>query len=249
MPVRTLALAALLGTAALPAVALDLSAMTDEERAAFGAEVRAYLLENPEVLTEAIAVLEQREAQRQVDADRALVLENLEAIANDGRSWVGGNPDGDITVVEFMDYRCGYCRRAFQEVEDLVDGDGNIRFVLKEFPILGQQSELASRFAISVLQLHGDGAYKDVHDALMVLESDIDEGSLTRLAEGLALDPAPILERMDAPKVTAVIDANRQLAQALGISGTPTFVMGGQMVRGYVPLQTMQAIVGDEREG
>ena len=248
MPIRLAALA-LLALSTLPAAALDLSAMTEEEREAFRAEVRAYLLDNPEVLTEAIAVLETRESQRLAEADRALVAENLEQIVNDGRSWVGGNPDGDVTVVEFMDYRCGYCRQAFAEVEELVEGDGNIRFVLKEFPIRGPQSDMASRFAIAVQQLHGPDAYKDVHDALMVLESDIDEGALTRLAEALALDPAPILERMEAPEVTEVIDANYALAQALGISGTPTFVVGDQMVRGYVPLDGMQAILEAEREG
>jgi protein-disulfide isomerase len=246
---RRLVLAAGFAAAALPAAALDLSAMTDEERAAFRAEIRAYLLDNPEVLQEAIAVLDQRQQQAQLDADRTLVAQNLDAILDDGHSWIGGNPDGDITVVEFMDYRCGYCRRANPEVERLVNGDGNIRFILKEFPILGPQSDLASRFAISVLQLHGDDAYKDVHDALMVLETDIDESSLSRLAEALALDPAPILARLDAPEVTAVIDANHALAQTLGISGTPTFVMGDEMVRGYVPLQTMQAIVEEERAG
>jgi protein-disulfide isomerase len=249
MSFRRLVLAAGFAATALPAAALDLSAMTDEERAAFRAEIRAYLLDNPEVLQEAIAVLDQREQQAQLDADRTLVAQNLDAIQNDGHSWVGGNPDGDITVVEFMDYRCGYCRRANPEVEELVSGDGNIRFILKEFPILGPQSELASRFAIAVRQLHGDDAYKDVHDALMVLEADIDETSLSRLAEALALDPAPILDQLDSPEVTAVIDANHALAQSLGISGTPTFVMGDEMVRGYVPLQTMQAIVEQERAG
>ena len=249
MPFRHLALAVLMAATSLPAAALDLSAMTEEERAAFRAEVRAYLLENPEVLTEAISVLETREQQMQVDADRALVSQHLSEIQDDGHSWVGGNPDGDVTVVEFMDYRCGYCRRANPEVEDLVTGDGNVRFVIKEFPILGPQSELASRFAIAVKQIHGDDAYKDVHDALMVLEADIDEASLSRLADGLALDPAPILEQMDAAEVTAVLDANYALAQAMGITGTPTFVMGGQMVRGYVPLQTMQTILEQERAG
>ena len=249
MSARSLALAALLTLPAASATALDLANMTEEERAAFRAEVRAYLLENPEVLTEAITALQSREAEQQVAADRALVAENLDLIVDDGHSWVGGNPDGDITIVEFMDYRCGYCRQAFQEVEDLVDGDGNIRFVLKEFPILGPQSELASRFALAVRLVHGDDAYKDVHDALMVLESDIDEASLARLAEGLALDPAPILDRMQAPEVTEMIDANYALAQTLGISGTPTFVMGGQLVRGYVPLDGMQAILEQERAG
>ncbi|TNC71372.1 DsbA family protein [Rubellimicrobium roseum] len=247
--IRRLAFAALLGAAALPAAALDLGAMTPEEKEAFGAQVREYLLQNPEVLTEAISVLETREQERQVEADRALVQQHLDALVNDGHSWIGGNPDGDITVVEFMDYRCGYCRRAFQEVEDLVAGDGNIRFILKEFPILGEQSDLASRFAIAVHQLHGDDAYKDAHDALMLMQTDVDESALRRLAEGLALDPQPILDRMEAPEVTAVIDANHQLGQTLGISGTPTFVMGDQMVRGYVPLSGMQALVADERAG
>ncbi len=249
MPIRCLILATALAASALPAVALDLSTMTEEERDAFRAEVRAYLLENPEVLTEAIAVLEQREEQRQLAADQAVVQRNLGAIAADGHSWVGGNPDGDVTVVEFMDYRCGYCRRAFQEVEDLVNGDGNIRFILKEFPILGEQSVMASQFAIAVQQIHGDAAYKDIHDALMLMETDVSEQSLSRLAEGFDLDPAPILDRMDAPEVSAVIDANHQLAQELNISGTPTFVMGDQLVRGYVPLPAMEAIVEEERAG
>lgn len=249
MPVRRLALAALLSATALPAAALDLTAMTEAEREAFRAEVRAYLLDNPEVLTEAITVLEAREEARQLEADQALVAQNLDLLLDDGHSWVGGNPEGDITVVEFMDYRCGYCRRSSPEVEELISADGNIRFILKEFPILGPQSEMASRFAIAVHQLHGDDAYKDVHDALMVLEADIDTASLGRLAEALALDPAPILARMDAPEVTAVLDENYALAEALSISGTPTFVMGGQMVRGYVPLQVMQAIVEEERPG
>ena len=249
MPFRRLALAALLAGIALPAAALDLNAMTDEERQAFRAEVRDYLLENPEVLTEAIAVLEQRQQQQQIEADQALVQQNMSAIVEDGHSWVGGNPDGDVTVVEFMDYRCGYCRHAFQEVEDLVSGDGNIRFILKEFPILGPQSDLSSRFAIAVQQIHGPEVYKDVHDALMLLQADADETSLTKLAESFELDPAPIFERMDAPEVQAVIDENHALAQTLGISGTPTFVFGDQLVRGYVPLNVMQGIVQEERAG
>ncbi|EPX85774.1 Protein-disulfide isomerase [Rubellimicrobium thermophilum DSM 16684] len=248
MPLRRIALAAVvLAGAALPAAALDLSALSEAEREAFRAEVRAYLLENPEVLMEAIAVLESREAAAQEQADRQAVTENLQAIENDGISWVGGNPEGDVTLVEFMDYRCGYCRRAFETVEELVEGDGNIRFVLKEFPILGPQSELASRFAIAVHQIHGDDAYKDVHDALMTFQGDITPEALGRLAEALALDPEPVLARMDAPEVTAIIAQNRALANRLGITGTPTFVLGGRMVRGFVPLEAMEALVEQAR--
>lgn len=242
-------LALALAVLAAPVAALDLDAMTDPERDAFRAEVRAYLLDNPEVLMEAIGVLEAREAELQVAADAASLRDNARLIADDGHSWVGGNPEGDVTLVEFMDYRCGYCRQAFAEIEELVAEDGNIRFVLKEFPILGEQSEAASRFAVAVQQLHGPDAYKDAHDALFALRGDVTPDALARLAEGLALDPQPILDRMGAPEVTAVIDSNRALAQTLRISGTPTFVLGDQMLRGYLPLDEMRARLEAERAG
>lgn len=233
---------------AAPAAA-QIADMTDADREAFRAEVRSYLLDNPEVLMEAIAVLEQRQNQAQAMADNALVETYRDQLVDDGFSWVGGNPDGDITVVEFMDYRCGYCRRAFSEVEALVAGDGNIRLILKEFPILGEQSLVSSQFAVAVQQLHGDDVYKDVHDALIALEADATPDTLARLAEGFGLDPAPILERMAAPEVAEVISANHALGDLMQITGTPTFVIGGQMVRGYVPIEQMLTIVRDQREG
>ena len=247
--VRPVAAAALLGLASPALADLDLAAMTGPEREAFRAEVRAYLLEHPEVLMEAIEALDGQQAAAQAQADAGLVAAQGPAIFEDGHSWVGGNPEGDVTVVEFMDYRCGYCRRAFQEVEELVGRDGNIRFVLKEFPILGEQSDLASRFAVAVQQVHGPDAYKDAHDALMAMETDVTPDSLARLADGLGLEAAPLLSRMEGPEVAAVIDANHALGQTLGISGTPTFVLGGRMVRGYLPLDAMRAAVAEERAG
>ena len=241
--------ALLLALLAAPAAALDLDAMTEAERDAFGAEVRAYLLDNPEVLMEAIGVLEAREAEAQAAAAAALLRDNAALVADDGHSWVGGNPEGNVTLVEFMDYRCGYCRQAFAEVEALVASDGNLRFVLKELPILGEQSEAASRFAVAVQQLHGPDAYKDVHDALFSLRGDVTPDALARLAEGLALDPQPIMDRMGAPEVSAVLDANRALAESLRISGTPTFVLGDRMVRGYLPPDEMRARVEAARAG
>ncbi len=150
MNLKAALFAGLLALVSWPAAALDLNAMTDEERQLFRAEVRAYLLDNPEVLIEAISVLEARQQQAQINGDLALVAQYSEAIFNDGYSFVGGNPDGDITIVEFLDYRCGFCKRAFPEVTELIASDGNIRFVIKEYPILGEQSTLASRFALSV---------------------------------------------------------------------------------------------------
>ena len=232
-----------LGLGTAPIAALDLGAMSDDERAAFRAEVRAYLLDNPEVLMEAIGVLEQRQAAAEAALDTDLVAANTEALFNDGYSYVGGNPDGDITLVEFLDYRCGYCKRAFAEVEELIATDGNIRFIVKEFPILGEQSTLASQFAISVQQIHGDEVYKDVHNALMSMRSDVDPVSLARLATALGLEPEPILEKMGSREVAQVIEANHLLGQRLRISGTPSFVMETEMLRGYLPLDGMRQYV------
>ncbi len=247
LPRFTLAATVLWAGLAGPVSALDPGAMTDAERSAFRAEVRAYLLENPEVLMEAIAVLEQRDAAAQAEGDRALIDSLSADIFDDGRSWVGGNPDGDVTLVEFMDYRCSYCRRAHADVMQLLDSDGNIRFVVKEFPILGPESLLASRFAIAVRNVAGADAYGGVHDALMSLRGAVTEDSLTRLAEDAGLDPAAILAGMDAPDVMAELQANRALAERLQINGTPGFVLGDEILRGYLPLAQMQERVAQVR--
>jgi len=192
-------------------------------------------------------VLQSRQDAAAADRDLEMMAANKDKIFNDGVSWVGGNLDGDITVVEFVDYRCGYCRKAHDEVAELVKSDGNIRFVLKEFPILGEDSIISSKFAISVLQLHGNESYKQVHDALIALRGSPDADTLARLAADLGLDPAPILARMDAPEVAAVIEANHALGKTMEVSGTPTFVVDQTMVRGYVPLDGMRQIVAGQR--
>lgn len=239
---RSLAFAMAIGVAG-HAQAFDLNAMSDEERTAFRSEIRAYLLENPEVLMEAIDVLEQRQAEAQASNDVDLARANRDALFNDENSWQGGNPDGDIVMVEFIDYRCGYCRRAHPEVASLVESDGNIRIISKEFPILGEQSVLASQFAIATRIVGGDDAYKMVSDALMTMRADVTEDSLRRMGDAFGLDTDAILAEMDSDQVAGIINENRLLAQRLQISGTPTFVIEDQMLRGYVPLQGMQQIV------
>lgn len=224
---------------AAPSGAVDLDAMTDSERAAFREEVRAYLLENPEVIMEAVQVLEQREAQAQVRADVDLVRQNATQLFEDPGSWVGGNPDGDLTLVEFIDYRCGFCRRAAPEVENLLAQDGNIKIIVKEFPILGEQSTLASRFAISVRRNAGDEAYKTVHDTLIAYNGEVNEAALRRISDGLGLPTDDVVADMDSQEVTDVIEANIMLGQALRINGTPTFVLGEQMLRGFLTADEM----------
>jgi protein-disulfide isomerase len=233
---------------AVPARA-DLTTMTPAERESFRAEVKAYLLEHPDVLIEAMDVLSARQAEQDAQNDIALVQTHAAEIFNDPASWSGGNPEGDITVVEFTDYRCGYCRKAYDEVAELVKSDGNIRFVVKEYPILGEESLVSARFAIAVRQLGGDALYEKAHDALISLRGNPTPETLGQLARDLGLDPAGTLARMDSAEVTAVIAANHALGEQLRINGTPTFVIDDTLVRGYVPLEGMREIVQAQREG
>lgn len=245
---RTALFAAAFALTTLPAVATDLDDMTDAERDAFRAEVRAYLLENPEVLMEAIAVLEARQADQEAIRDEQIVASNADALFASPLDWIGGNPDGDITVVEFIDYRCGFCRRAAPEIAELLEIDGNIRLVVKEFPILGEQSTLATRFALSTRIVAGDEAYEAVHHALISMRADMTEDNLARMALNLGLDGEAILDGLDNPQIDMVIDTNYALAQAMQITGTPTFVFGDQLVRGFIEVDQMTALVGQARE-
>ncbi len=232
---------------ALPASAMDLTELTDAERAQFRAEVRAYLMDNPEIIMEAVELLQTREAEQQATADLSLVSDNAAAIFEDGYSWVGGNPDGDIVLVEFLDYRCSYCKKAHGEVAKLLETDGNIKWIVKELPILGEQSVLASRFAIATKQIAGGDSYHALNDALMSFNGDVTLPALRRLAETFGLDADAIEARMDSDEVTAEIAATRELAQKLNISGTPTFVMHDELLRGYLPYDQMKAVVAEKR--
>lgn len=239
---------AVLATLAAPLAApLAAQEMTPDERSAFRAEIRAYLLENPEVLMEAIGVLEDRQAQAARANDVAMVAENAELLFNDAASFVGGNPEGDFTVVEFLDYRCGYCKRAHPEVAELLNRDGNIRYVIKELPILGEESVIASRYALAVQQIAGDEAYYDVHNTLMEFQGNLSESSLGRISTAFGLEHEAVVAAMNGPEVTAIIAQNRVLADRLAITGTPSFVFEDQMLRGYVPLAQMVQIVDELR--
>ncbi|MFT6023246.1 MAG: protein-disulfide isomerase [Ascidiaceihabitans sp.] len=239
--------AGLISALALPAAALDITAMTAEERQVFRDEVRAYLMDNPQVIIEAVNLLEDRQAEAAAVADVNLVSDNAEELFNDGFSFVGGNPDGDITLVEFLDYRCGYCRKAHTEVAKMLESDGNIRLIVKEFPILGEQSVLASRFAVAVKNVAGFEAYKNINDAMMTLNADVNMPTLTRLANTFGLDMAAIETAMNGPDVADEIAKTRALAQKLRITGTPTFVLQDELLRGYLPYDQMMQVVADKR--
>lgn len=242
-----LAALALTVATALPAMAFDPAKMSDAEKEAFGTAIRDYLMANPEVLVESINVLEARRVAQEVENDALLVVNNRDAIFEDGHSWVGGNPEGDITMVEFVDYKCGYCKKVNPEVEALIKSDGNIRFILKEFPILGQESDTAARFAVSVQQVAGPEAYKKAHDALMVLNGPVNLEVLTKLAQDQGLDSQAIINRMNTEEVSAVLRKNHQLAESMAIMGTPTFIIGPEMLRG-VPASGLASAVEAARK-
>jgi len=227
----------------LQSPAFNVSALSPEQRTALRKEMRAYLLDQPQVLMEAIAVLEGRQKQQQVQSDIDLVATNRDEIFNDNYSWNGGNLNGDITLVEFQDYRCAYCRRAHNEVKELVKSDGNIRLVVKEFPILGEQSTLSSRLAVATLHKAGPDAYIKLADILITFKGNLTDNNMTGILNKLGLDAPAILAYMNDDAVKGQISKGHDLATKLNITGTPTFVVGNEMLRGYVPLGTMRKII------
>ncbi len=244
---KTILIAGIALLGATFAQAAGLENMTDAEREIFRAEVRAYLLDEPEVILDAIQVLEQREAQSEAQSDLNLVLANFEELTRDGYSWVGGNPDGAITIVEFSDYLCPFCKRAYPEIKILLENNDDVRFILKEFPILGPDSTLASEAAISVLINQGSEMYEAFHDSLMTNNGPMNIKVLSRLLKGVGGDVDLMLEHMDDEIVAQMIAKNQALASRMNISGTPSFLIGTEMLRGFAPASAMQNFVDRAR--
>tara|TARA_Y100000385_G_scaffold103835_1_gene107433 strand:+ start:2824 stop:3561 length:738 start_codon:yes stop_codon:yes gene_type:complete len=227
--------------------ALDLSKMSVSERALLQEEIRLYILENPEIIMEAVEVLRKKEQQAAVQSDFELVKKHGKAIFEDGFSFTGGNRNGDITLVEFVDYRCGYCKKAHNEVEKLLSNDGNIRFIIKEFPILGDDSLELSKFALAVKIVHGDKMYKIVHDILIKMKAPPSKKAFDQITNNLNLDSSLVENAMDSNEVNGMIAYTRNLAERLKISGTPTFVLNDELIRGYVPFDALINIVENKR--
>lgn len=247
----TLALTAALALpAALPlsagAAPLDLGNMSDADRAAFGEAVREYLLANPEVMMEVIQELETRRSAAAQQADQRLIAENAERLLDDGFSYVAGNPLGDVTLVEFLDYRCGYCKKAQPEVEALLERDPNVRLVVKEFPILGPDSVTAGKLALAALDMDPD-RFVPLHHAMMEYKGNLTEQVAYRLAGEAGYDVDALRKKADSSEVDDRLQQNYQLAQALGLQGTPAFVVGNEIIRGYLPADELEAAVKEAR--
>ena len=228
-------------------IAMDINNLTNADRKVLQKEIRRYILENPDIIFEAADIVRKREAALEVQEDEELIQSNFNEIFYDNYSYVGGNPDGDITIVEFVDYKCGYCRKAAELVRELIAKDDNIRFVVKEFPILGEASLVSSKFAIAVKNIGGPEKYKVAHDILLALTAEPTEIYLRRIAKELELNPEELFEAMQSDLVAQEIDQTGELAQKLQISGTPTFILGDQFLRGFVPLEILSKAIHSER--
>ena len=238
--------AATLLTAMLAAPALTGAASAQEAmRERTDAEIKALVLEaireNPTIIEEAVQLLREADEAAQLAAARDVL--NDRAAIEDGAP-VMGNPQGDVTVVEFLDYNCGYCKRAIGEVQALLEADPNVRLVVREWPILSEGSVVAARAALAS---ENQGRYAEMHEALMALPR-ADEGSVMATAERLGLDMARLRADMADPAIDAHFDRSHELTRAFGFSGTPSFVIGDELVPGAVPMDAMQGLVDAARE-
>jgi protein-disulfide isomerase len=205
--------------------------------------VRDYLMREPEIIYEALQELQRREAAAEAERARTAVLARKDALFRSAASPVGGNPEGDVTVVEFFDYRCGYCRRVVGSLRALVEQDDNLRVVFKEFPILGEDSVRASRAALAAKR---QGLYMPLHFALMAAE-DLSMDGIMQAAAGVGLDTEQLAADMEAPEIQAEIAATYALARDLGIEGTPAFVIDDELIPGAVSQDRLAALIDEAR--
>jgi len=246
--IRTISLVLL--AVLVPGAAIEIPALAQAQggpptRAQIEDIVRDYLLENPELLLEVMQRLKERQQQAESTQARRAVAERRNEIVNDADSPVAGNPKGDVTIVEFFDYRCPVCKRATPVLADVVKADGRIRWVYKLWPILGPESEYAARAALaSRLQ----GKYQPFHDALMAADGPLDEDAVMRIASRVGLDRARLAKDMARAEIDAVLKRNFALAEALRINGTPSYVIGDHVVRGMRDAATLKALVAEARK-
>ena len=219
------------------------SVFGEQETRAIESIARDYLIRNPDVILRSLEALQAREDAAKAEQIRLSVRQNREALERDPNSPVGGNPEGDVTVVEFFDYRCPYCKRVAPDVEQLLASDGNIRLVYKEWPILGPESVFAARAALAARE---QGRYLEFHERVMN-QQQVTERSVIDAAEDLGLDVDRLRADMEAPAVTAHLETTMELANLLEIGGTPAFVIGDQLLPGAASLDRLRSLVEDAR--
>lgn len=240
---KTLALGSMLMTALwlTPALALD-----EDEKKEMGQFIREYLLENPEVMLEVQAALEAKQQSQRLEQAGQAVAANHDAIFNSQDDIALGNPDGDVTVVEFFDYNCGYCKRALADMERILATDPKVRFVLKELPILGPDSLDAHRVSNAV-RLIAPEKYGEFHRSLLGSTGTATEESAIEVAAALGISEAHLRKSMaENPNDQLVRDAYT-LATNLGVTGTPTYIVGNEALFGAVGDDALQEKIANVR--
>ncbi len=241
--VKLLATAAVLGGLSLaPARAGSLDGAQKKEVEEL---IRSYLLEHPEILREMSAGLEAKERIAEETVRAKTLTENAAAIFKSGIDPVVGNPGGDVTIVEFMDYNCSWCKKGMKEIAAIVEADKNVRVVFKEFPIFGAGSEFAARAAIAASR---QGKYWELHRALFAHDGPVTQEVTLQLAEELGLDLARLDTDMKDPAIAKSLGDNQALAVAMQINGTPAFIVDDKVFPGYVPKDALLSAIAGVRE-
>ena len=202
------------------------------------------LLENPEILREASRILQAREEQQRNDNVSNLIREYSSELTNTEDTVVIGNPTGDITIVEFFDYNCPYCKTAAKDLQNLIKADENIKFIPREWPILNNNSVIAAKAALASI---AQGKYKEYHWRLMK-EGSLTETKIFEIAKNLEIDIASLKKHMESEFVTNHIAKSTALARRIGFSGTPLFIIEGKFFPGFIPLEELELIISDIRE-
>ena len=201
--------------------------------------------ENPQIVMEAVAILEAQEDARKADQSVALLSSRRDVLERDPNAPVLGNVDGDVTIVEFFDYNCPYCKRVKPEIQALMAADPDIRLVYREWPILGEGSVFAARAALAA---RNQGKYEEFHWAMMGLQGRAEEASILNAAVEIGLDADKLRADMDAPEINEHIQTSMELAAALGFNGTPSFVIGEALVPGFIKTAQFEGYVAAARE-
>jgi len=236
----------LVGPAAIPAQAQNFSV---DQRLEIESIIRSYLLEHPEVMQDVMAELEKRQQAADAEKHRAAVVENKATLFTSPHQVVLGNPQGDVTMVEFFDYNCGYCKRALPDMLTLLKTDSNLKFVLKEFPVLGEGSVEAAHVAVAARMQDTTGKkYIEFHQKLLGGRGPADKARALAVAKEVGFDMARIEKDMSSDEVKRTIDEDMKLADALGVNGTPSYVVGGEVVVGAVGLDALREKINAERK-
>ena len=218
------------------------SAFSPDQKDQLNRLIRQYIYDHPEVIIDAIQRLQSRQKAEEQTRVISAIKENKENLESDPEAPVIGNPNANITVVEFFDYRCGYCKRVFTNMVSILRENPNVRFVLKEFPILGAESLVASRASLAVWRTHKD-KYQAFHAALLEARGGMPKAKILSIAEKLGINKNQLKKDMNDPAIDRILNKNRHLGQALNINGTPAFIFGDKLIPGALDLDTMRQMI------